>query len=169
MPTNRAFRWMFYMMEFALLFIVQSTPGFFPTVGGVRPILLVPAALSVALFEGDMGGMVAGMVCGLMVDFGYGDTLGFHAILLAVMGYVLGSMTMELFRTNLLVLMIYGLLAIPTLVLAEWVFQYVLMGYDHVGYVLWTHYVPILFYTFLMLPPLYGLNRIIAMRLNEVA
>ena len=169
MLPNRIFRWIFYLIEFLVLFILQTVPGIIPAIGGVQPLLLLSAALSVALFEGNVGGMTAGIAAGLLIDFGYGEILGVHAIFLAIFGFLLGSMTMELFRTNLLILMLAGLVVVPAVLTLQWLLFYVWQGYNGAGYVYYTHYIPEMFYTYLLLPLLYGLNRIIALRLSEAA
>lgn len=63
--------------------MVQETPGLIPELFGARPVLLIPVALSIALFEGERPSMMFGLFSGLLIDFGIGGALGFHALLLA--------------------------------------------------------------------------------------
>ena len=155
-----------YSIELLVLYVLQST-SFLPAFDGARPLLLVCAAMMIALFEGDVTGMVFGVAAGLLIDMGGDEVLGFHALLLGVCGYVLGSMTMELFRTNLLVAMLAALPVCALVCGLEWVFCYWLQGYNGAVYVLQTHYLPKAVYTYVLVPIAYAMNRFFALRLSE--
>lgn len=129
MSTRRIFRWVLYFLELIVFYVLQTTPGIIPEVYGARPVLLIPIALTIAMFEGDIGGMTVGIAAGLLIDMGGSDVLGFHAIILAILCFVLGSMTMQIFRTNLLVALLAALVAVPLVTVLQWVFFYVLQGY----------------------------------------
>lgn len=169
MQTRRIFRWILYFLELIVFYVLQTTPGIIPAIAGARPLLLIPAALTIAMFEGDVGGMVIGIAAGLLIDMGGGDLLGFHAILLAILCFVLGSMTMQIFRTNLLVALLAALAAVPVVTLLQWVFFYILPGYGDLQYVFVTAIVPKMIYTFAVTPLFYLFNRVIALRLSEAA
>ena len=168
MASNRMIRWIFYGIEFILRYMLQTTPGLVPEIAGVRPLLLIPAALSVAMFEGDLGGMAAGIVAGLFLDLSGGEVLGFYAALLAVFGFILGSMTMELFRTNLLLMSLATLVTVPAVLTLQWLVFYLLPGYAGGAYVYRMHYLPEMIYTVVLAPLVYALNRMIALRLSEM-
>ena len=67
--------------------MVQETPGLLPEIGGARPVLLIPAAISIAMFESEFAGIGFGLLCGLFLDIGMGGVLGFHGLLLAAACY----------------------------------------------------------------------------------
>ena len=46
----RFFRYLAYTLEILVLFLLQETPNFIPCLWGIRPTLLIPAALTIALF-----------------------------------------------------------------------------------------------------------------------
>lgn len=121
------------------------------------------------MFEGDVGGMVVGIAAGLLIDMGGSDLLGFHAILLAVLCFVIGSMTMQIFRTNLLVALLSSLVAVPLVIVLQWVFFYIVPGYGDVQYVFMTSILPKMIYTFAVTPLFYLFNRVIALRLSDAA
>ena len=165
MSGRRVFRWVLYFLELIVFYVLQTTPGIIPAVSGARPVLLIPVALTIAIFEGDIGGMAAG----LLIDMGGSDILGFHAILLAILCFVLGSMTMQIFRTNLLVALIAALVVIPLVTVLQWVFFYILPGYGDLRYVFMSSILPKMIYTFAVTPLFYLFNRVIALRLSEAA
>ena len=160
-------RLVIYSIELLLLYVLQST-SFLPMYDGVRPLVLVCAAMTIALFEGDITGLIFGIAAGLLIDMGGADVLGFHALVLGVCGYVLGAMTMELFKTNLLVAMLAMLPVVALVCGLEWVFCYWLQGYSGAVYVLQVHYLPKAIYTYAVVPIAYVVNRFFAMRLSEV-
>lgn len=169
MSTRRVFRWILYFLELVVFYVLQTTPGIIPAVSGARPVLLIPIAITIAMFEGDVGGMVIGIVAGLLIDMGGSDILGFHAIVLAILCFVLGSMTMQIFRTNLLVALLSALVAVPLVTVLQWVFFYILPGYGDAQYVFMTSILPKMVYTFAVTPLFYLFNRVIALRLSEAA
>ena len=91
------------------------------------------------------------------------------AILLAILCFVLGSMTMQIFRTNLLVALLAALVVIPLVTVLQWVFFYILPGYGDLRYVFMSSILPKMIYTFAVTPLFYLFNRVIALRLSEAA
>lgn len=169
MSGRRVFRWILYFLELIAVYVLQTTPGIIPAVSGARPVLLIPAALTIAMFEGDIGGMTVGIAAGLLIDMGGSDILGFHAIVLAILCFVLGSMTMQIFRTNLLVALLAAFVAVPVVIVLQWVFFYILPGYGDLQYVFLGSILPKMVYTFAVTPLFYLFNRVIALRLSEAA
>ena len=169
MSGRRVFRWILYFLELVAVYVLQTTPGIIPAVSGARPVLLIPAALTIAMFEGDIGGMAVGIAAGLLIDMGGSDILGFHAIVLAILCFVLGSMTMQIFRTNLLVALLAAVVAVPVVIVLQWVFFYILPGYGDLQYVFMGSILPKMVYTFAVTPLFYLFNRVIALRLSEAA
>ena len=169
MSAKRVLRLIVYVVELLLLYVLETTVGLVPAVNGVRPLLLVCAAMMIAMFEGDVTGMLVGIAAGLLMDMGGSDILGFHGLILGLLGFAIGSMTMELFRTNLLVAVIAMTAIVPLVCLAQWLFCFVLPGYHGAVYVLRTHYLPKMLYTYLMTPIFYAINRFFALRLSEAA
>ena len=169
MSVRRVFRWILYFLELVAVYVLQTTPGIIPAVSGARPVLLIPAALTIAMFEGDIGGMAVGIAAGLLIDMGGSDILGFHAIVLAILCFVLGSMTMQIFRTNLLVALLAAVVAVPVVIVLQWVFFYILPGYGDLQYVFMGSILPKMVYTFAVMPLFYLFNRVIALRLSEAA
>ena len=49
-------------------------------------VLLFPAVITIAMFETEIPALAFGVVGGLFCDFGLSGTLGFHALVLGVLG-----------------------------------------------------------------------------------
>lgn len=167
MTKHRLLRWSLYFLELVLLFLIQQAPLLLPSLGGVRPVLLFAAALSVAMFEGDLGGMTIGIAAGFLTDFAGNASIGFHCILLAVLCFFIGRLTMQVLHTNLLTCLLCGAVALAVLVLAQWLFFHVFSGQPAAARALTAHYLPKALYTFGTLPIFYLINRVFALRLAE--
>ncbi|MBQ9082857.1 MAG: rod shape-determining protein MreD [Clostridia bacterium] len=155
-----------YGIELLMLYILQTT-AVMPAVCGVRPLLLIGAAMSIALSEGEIPGLAVGIGAGLLMDLAGAEILGIHALILGVACYVLGSMTTELFKANLPVLLLAMAVVVPLNSMLEWLIFFVLPGYPGAVYALQTHYAPQMLYTFALTPLFYVLNRGIVRRFHR--
>lgn len=155
---NRVVRYLAYVLELLVLFMVQETPGMLPAIFGVHPVLLFPAAVTIAMFEEETPAMAFGILAGLFCDFGLSGTLGFHAIALAVLCYFVSEVTRVFFQVNLATALLTGLCTIALLIAAQWLFLYS-FRYSMAEYAFSHHYLPKYFYTVLFVPLLYLLNR----------
>ena len=140
MDRYKIIRYFAYTIEILILYMVQETPGLLPEIGGARPVLLIPAAISIAMFESELAGIAFGLLCGLFLDIGMGGVLGFHGLLLAAA--------------------CYG-------VFLQWVFFYLLYGYEYSGYALVTRYLPRMAYSFCTMPLCYAFNRALAQQIRS--
>jgi rod shape-determining protein MreD len=159
-------RYFAYSIELLVLFMVQETPGLIPALFGARPVLLIPVALSIALFENERASLLFGLFSGLMIDFGMGETLGFHALLLTVVCYYIALIAANLIKTNFLTAMLTVTVTSAVLFLLQWVFYFVLYNYQDAGYVLSVHYLPRFFYTVAVMPIVYYFNRALAIQIR---
>lgn len=70
-------RWALYSAALLLFYLFETNP----LIRGFCPLLIIPLATAVALFEGDLASGIFGAVCGLMLDMANGVTvLGFSAL-----------------------------------------------------------------------------------------
>lgn len=159
----RFIRYFAYALELLVLYMIQQTPGLLPPLLGARPILIIPAALAIAMFETELPSMSFGIFGGLLIDFGIGDALGFHGILLGVACYVISAFSADLLRTNLLTSFLVNTLALVLIVLLQWLFYYVLYGYDNCTYALVYHYLPRIAYSLILTPITFYFNRAFAL------
>lgn len=159
-------RYFAYTIELLVFFIVQETPRLIPAVLGERPVLLIPAALAIALFEEERPSLFFGLFAGLLIDAGMSQTLGFHALLLGVSCFFLSVLAANLIHTNFLTAMIVAV-AVPFLIFfLQWVFFFVLFEYESPWYAFVTHYLPRYGYTVLLMPVAYYFNRALALQLR---
>lgn len=174
MDRFKALRYFAYTVEILVVFMLQETPGLIPPLFGARPTLLLPLALSIAMFESETAAMGFGLLSGLLIDFGISGTLGFHGLLLTVLCYSIGVMVINLLRTNLLTALLTAAVSLAVIFFLQWIFYYVLFDYQHlyqnekyVVYSLTNHYFPRYCYTLALTPVFYYFNRAFAFLIRE--
>ncbi len=70
-------RWLLYAAVLLLFYLFECNP----IIRGYCPLLIIPLATAVAMYEGDLATGVFGTFCGLMLDMANGVTVvGFSAI-----------------------------------------------------------------------------------------
>ncbi len=155
---NRVVRYLAYVLEFLVLFMLQETPGLLPAVFGVRPVLIFPAAITIAMFEEEVPAMAFGVVGGLFCDFGLSGMMGFHALVLAALCFFVSAISRIYLQVNIATAIITGLWTIGLVVCVQWLFLYY-FRYSMPGYAFVHHYLPKYFYTMIFVPLTYLLNR----------
>ena len=138
--------------------MLQQTPGLLPTISGVRPVLVLPAAVVMAMFEEEVPAMAFGIVAGLFCDFGLSGALGFHALVLGVLCFFVSLLVQAYMRVNMVTAVLTGLWTMAVTLGGQWLYTYY-FHYSLPGYALTHHYVPKFFYTMLFVPLLYLLNK----------
>ena len=155
---NRVIRCLAYTLELLVLLMLQESPGLLPPIYGVRPVLLLPAVIAIALFEEEIPAMAFGIVGGLFCDFGLAGALGFHGAALAVLCFFISLQSRSVMQVNLATALLTGAWSIGLTVCAQWFFLYY-FTYSMPGYAFTHHYLPKYFYTMLFVPLLYLLNK----------
>lgn len=70
-------RWLLYAAVLLLFYLFECNP----IIRGYCPLLIIPLATAVAMYEGDLAAGVFGTFCGLMLDMANGITVvGFSAL-----------------------------------------------------------------------------------------
>ena len=155
---NKLIRYLAYVLELLVLFMLQETPGLLPSIFGARPVLLFPAVVAIAMLEPEVPALLFGVVGGLFCDFGLSGMLGFHALVLGVLCFFISLLVRVYFQVNIATAILTGVWSIGLTVCLQWLFLY-FFQYSYPAYALTHHYLPKYFYTLLFLPLLYLLNR----------
>ena len=158
MDLNKLIRYLAYVLELLVLFMLQETPGLLPSIFGARPVLLFPAVVAIAMLEPEVPALLFGVVGGLFCDFGLSGMLGFHALVLGVLCFFISLVIRTYLQNNMATAILTGVWSLGLVVLAQWFFLY-FFQYSYPAYALTHHYLPKYFYTLLFLPLLYLLNR----------
>ena len=133
----------------ALIFtvVIMKKSGFIPLLFSVSPMTMVPITVIIALYEKSIPGMMFGILCGSLWDLTATTPDGFYTVLLAVAGFVCGSLSSFVVRTNLLSSLLLTFFTGAGCSILHWIFFFVWKGYDGAFSVLFTHYLPSVIYT----------------------
>lgn len=163
MPDGKKWiRCVAYTLEILILYALQQTPQVFPVIFGARPLLMIPAAVTIAMMEDEGTTMGFAVFAGLLLDFSAGGSLGFYAAVLAVLCFVVSRMSHTILRVHMLSAALSGLWVTVITVFLGWIFRFVARGYTGAGYAALHFYLPTCLYTMLLLPLIFIINRGIA-------
>lgn len=133
-------RLLFIALIFAITVIEKS--GFIPMPFSVSLMTMVPITVIIALYEKSIPGMMFGILCGALWDLTATTPDGFYTVLLAVAGFVCGSLSSFLVRTNLLSSLLLTFFTGTGCGVLHWIFFFASKGYENAFSVLFTYYMP---------------------------
>lgn len=165
---HKFFRCLAYSIELIILFILQNTPFLFPELLGARPFLVLPAVFSIALLEDELTGLGFGILGGLLMDFSIaGCTVGFNAVVLAILCFFIGLLAVNLIKTNLITALLATAAGVFIVIGLQFLFGFYLKGYEFPEYAFQQHYWPVMLYSYLFTPLLYYFNKAFAITIRE--
>lgn len=150
-----------YAAEILSAFVLQSTPYLLPELFGGKGIILLPLAISAAIFEQDIPAMVIGAVCGFLADCSYGGAPGLYSIMLVVICYFVSRLNTRYIKTSLPAALLIGAAAIPLMIFFRFLFFYVFAGYSNAGTFFVRHYAPRILYTLAFMPAFFCFDRML--------
>ena len=148
-------KWLFYAVSILILFVLQSTPSFLQF-WGAKPVLVLPAAVMAAILEGEFGGALTGLICGLLIDLGAGRPSGVNGLFLMILCMFIGLLFIYYIRTWWLTALLFTLATSSIIQLLDFFFFYALWGYDGLGLIFLRHTLPTIGLTTLFSLPLYA-------------
>ncbi len=154
-------RYITYAIEIILLYVFSGIPGFLPSILGVKPLLLLPVAVTIAVFEKEVAAMFYGLACGALCDLGFTDKIGFYTIALTVLCFAFGYCARNFFVTNFENAMAIGGTTVVVLLCLHFMLFFASTDAPNMGAHFVRHYLIKIFYTAVFLPPLFFLNRLI--------
>ncbi len=167
MNKFQTLRYISYGLELLLVLILQNTPFLLPEVFGGKPVLLVAAALTIAMFEPSCTASIwVGVAAGFLADYGSSGAVGFFALMLAVLCYFSNIIMNDYIKTNLLTAMLISVVCIALILGLHFLFFYVLFGYANAEYFFFNHYLSRIIYTIAFVPVFFALNRFLISKLN---
>ena len=139
-------KYLLYVVIFLILFALQTTPRLFEIMG-VKPVLLIPAALALAVVEGEGVGAAFGAVAGLYCDLASGALFGFFAILSVILCVCAALLTANLVQKNFKTLLLIGISALLITQSLYFYFYYALWGYENSSLIFWSDIFPCAIYS----------------------
>ncbi len=162
-----AFRYLAYALEIIIIYILQGTPGFLPEILGGKPVLLIPLAVTIACFESEVTSLFFALSCGILLDLGFNGNIGFYAILLTLLCFVISVIFRDYLVVNFLNSFAFTGAVILLLLLLHFLFFYVAKGYSNGGYYFVHHYISRIIYTAVFFPLFYLINKSLHRNLQD--
>lgn len=134
-----------------ILSVLQNTPGWFPSFFGAKAYLLIPAVVSVSIFEKDIGGIFFGLFAGALWDVSASGS-DYYAIFLVVAGFACGSLLNSVMRPNILTNLLLTSVWTAVFCVGHWLLRYVIGGIGSAPHALLTYYLPSFIWTVALSP-----------------
>ncbi len=167
MKNVRFFRYLAYSLEILVFFILGSTPSLLPQIFGATPCILVALALTIAVFESEVPAMIFGVACGVLTDLGFSNSIGTFTIALTICCFVFGFCANNIITVNFLNVMLSAAIVITALLSLNFLFTFVLKGYDNAGIYFVNHYISRIVQTIICTAVLYFVNKFIYETLRD--
>ena len=69
-----------YVLLMVILYVLQTDPNLF-AIAGVKPVLVLPFAVCIAMFDSQLAGGLFGLLAGILCDTSSNVLFGFQSIL----------------------------------------------------------------------------------------
>lgn len=160
-------KWVVYTLAFVLLAVMQGTPHALPPIAGTLPLIIVPCAISIAVFEGVTAGAIFGIVGGIIWDIQSGKTFGLHSLLLMVACIAAALLIENLFRNTIFSAFVFSLVTTLVIEFITWFAFMYLKGNEQFAAAFLRIMLPTLAYTNIFIFPLYLGARLIHNKLPD--
>lgn len=147
-----------YALLLLLLYVLQTVPGLF-VLYGAKPIWVVPAAVAIAMLEGEFAGGFYGVLAGILCDMGGFSLFGFNAFVVGILCVVTGLLVIYLMYCNLPNCLFFTLIILLVRGSLEYLFAYGIWGYENAWKVYAYFILPVTLYSVLITPLAYWLVR----------
>lgn len=153
-----AVKYMVYLLLFLILYVIQTDPVLF-SIGGIKPVLVLPFAVSIAMFDKQLAGGLFGLFAGILCDTSSNVLFGFQSILYLVICIAVGLLVVYFMQPSLTNSLIFTGCGLGIRLFLEYFFYYVMWGYDNSHLILVYQMLPLLVYTLAATPLLFFLLR----------
>lgn len=147
-----------YALLLLALYVLQTTPGLF-VILGAKPLLVIPAAIAIAMVEGEFVGGIYGAFAGLLCDVTSTALFGFNGLMVALFCVAAGLMVIYLMHCNTGGAVLFVLITMLARGSLEYLFGYHIWGYESVGRLFTLRILPVALYTTAITPPIFWLIR----------
>lgn len=163
---RRRIKWLCYALLLLVFYILQTTPMLFQILG-IKPVLVVPFAVCLSLFESERAAAVYGVFGGMLWDIAANKLFGFRAILLMCCCIAVALLVMYLMRNHLWNAILLVSAVMLVIQILDYLFFYLIWGYEHSWIILLKYTLPTMVYTAVVTIPIYYLMRSVAKRFNQ--
>ena len=118
-------KWLWYALVLLVCYVTQTSPKlntFLPTM----PVLVVPVAVAIAVFEGEIAGAAIGAVAGLLWDLSSARVAGAHGVMLCILCVCCTLVCLHLLRPTWISISVLSAVSLAVTDLADYIFTYYL-------------------------------------------
>ncbi len=152
-------RYLVYALIIFLAHILQNIVSIFPEPASIKPILLIPVAVCIAMFEGELVGAAAGIFAGVLWDTVTVTADGYVALYLMVACAICGVLLRIFMRNNIITYFIMNSAIMGIYLITYVLFFISARGIDGAGQIFFRFYLPMGIYSFILSPLWYYLIR----------
>lgn len=168
MEAYKLVRYLAYLIEIIILYVIEQIPQFIPHINGAKPLLVLPVVCIIAMFEGERTGLVFGFLTGMLLDVTATGTIGFYTIVVAIIGYFLGLGARYVIETvNLFNTLVGCFIGIFVFYSLYFLIMFVMKNYPETMYAFVNYYLIGAAYTFVIVPLIYFFNRALAINIRK--
>lgn len=150
------------------IFILQYSGLATLSLGRATAMLVVPGVMFCAMFMGETGGTVLGLIFGVFLDCVMAKAVCFNALFLMAAGCLCSLLARHLINRNVWSALVISAAGNALYFLLKWL-VFTAFTVPGSGLVLWRYVLPSFFYTFVVSLPLYFLfSGILRQRTGEV-
>jgi len=161
-------KYFIYALLLLFLYVLQTTPRLFE-IYGVKPMLVIPAAIAMAMHEGELAGGIYGAFAGLLCDMGGFGLFGFNGIVFLVTGAIAGLLVaymMKCSATNCVLFVFVAMLARGSI---YYMFAFGIWNHEYAWRIYLYQILPMVVYTAISAIPIFIIYRFIHMGFNRRA
>ncbi len=126
-------KWLWYALVLLVCYVTQTSPKL-NTVLPAMPVLVVPVATAVAVFEGEIAGAAMGAVAGLLWDLSSARVAGAHGVMLCILCVCCTLACLHLLRPTWINISVLSVVCLGITDLADFIFTYYLF-FENTGVV----------------------------------
>ncbi len=167
--TSAFFRYLAYVIEIILAFILGSAPKLMPELFGAKPCLLLCVCITISIFEREIPSMIFGLVCGLLIDLGYSYGVGMFTVALTLLCFVIGYAANNLIRATFPYFILCSAAVTIAVFMLYFLVNFVWQGYQDAFVYFKAHLISRIVQTIVFSVGFYFLNRFIYRTLSEEA
>ena len=150
------------------IFILQYSGLVTLSMGKMTAMLVVPAVVYSAMYMGEIGGTVLGLIMGVFLDCVMWRAVCFNALFLMAVGFVCSLFARHLMNRNIWSALVLSASATGGYFLCKWL-VFTAFTTPGAGAIFWQYLVPSFFYTVVISLPLYFLfSAILRQKSGEV-
>lgn len=148
---NTVLRWIIYMLILVASYVYMTTA----TLQFRIPLLVIPTAICVAMFEEPFDSAVCGCVAGLLLDTAQGTLIGLSGIILLWCCLMTSLLFHFFMRRHIINIIALNAAAVFVQGIIHYFFYYAIWGYDPSAKIFLREFLPVMLYTEIAVIPLF--------------